>query len=149
LDDEEVINVIKHAFSEYSKLENKTDGAFKKAYEHTDGFINFTAPSKFTRFQSSDSNILLTKVIFLPIAEVIGKFSGEVQYKLRYIKKPKPIIIGDFTDTEVSIEGRQKITECELPSELHSEILQRAVELAKAAYQGDINTTIEVGKRSE
>lgn len=151
LDDEEVINAIKQAFFEYSKLENKVDGDFKKAYEHTDGFINFTAPSKFTRFQSGEdeSNAILTEVIFLPIAEVIGKFSGEVQYKLRYIKKPKPIVLADFTDSEISIEGVKKVTQCELPSELHSEILQRAVELAKAAYAGDINSTIELGKRSE
>lgn len=37
----------------------------------------------------------------------------------------------------------------ELNSELHPEILQRAVELAKSAYIGDLNSTVELGKRSE
>jgi len=36
-----------------------------------------------------------------------------------------------------------------LPEELHEEILQRAVEIAKGVWQGDIQSTIELGNRSE
>ena len=35
--------------------------------------------------------------------------------------------------------------ESELPSELHEDILQRAVELAKAAYSGTLQDTISLG----
>lgn len=76
------------------------------------------------------------------------------KYMCRYVKKPQPIVLVDFDvdDYTVSINGVTKVTECELPEELHPEILQRAVELAKVAYEGDLNqtnATIESGKRSE
>lgn len=67
---------------------------------------------------------------------------------MRYVKKPKPIILDDISDMGVTIDGIDKITECELAEELHSEILQRAVELAKSAYSGDLNTTLAIGNAS-
>lgn len=76
------------------------------------------------------------------------------KYMCRYVKKPKPIVLVDLDvdDYTVSINGVTEATECELPEELHPEILQRAVELAMVAYGGDLNhtnATIESGKRSE
>ena len=86
------------------------------------------------------------------ISEIIVK-SGSIitDYKLRYVKRPKPIILTNLTDTysNVSIEGLTEVTECELDPILHPEILQRAVELAKAAYTGDIKSIVELGQRSE
>jgi len=75
-------------------------------------------------------------------------------YMCRYVKKPSPIVLVDLDvdDYTVSINGVVKQTECELPEELHPEILQRAVELAKVTYGGDLNqanAAIESGKRSE
>ena len=58
------------------------------------------------------------------------------------------IILDNISNTGVTIDGIDKITECELPTELHQEILQRAVELAKAAYIGDFNATVGVGNVS-
>lgn len=82
------------------------------------------------------------------IVEIIpGVLDSITNYTVRYIKRPKPIILEDLVD--VSINGRDTISNCELDPIIHQEILQRAVELAKAAYIGDINTTLEVGKRSE
>lgn len=49
----------------------------------------------------------------------------------------------------MSINGVSTISECELNPIIHSEILQRAVELAKAAYQGDLQASVELGQRSE
>lgn len=68
-------------------------------------------------------------------------------YLVRYIRKPKPIILENLEG--VTLGDDYEESPCELDSSIHSEILQRAVELAKAAYVGDVNTTIEVGKRSE
>ena len=68
-------------------------------------------------------------------------------YIIRYIKKPNPIILADL-DSGLSINGLSVSTQCELDESIHEEILQRAVELAKAAWQGDINTTIQVGNAS-
>lgn len=41
------------------------------------------------------------------------------------------------------------MTECELDPSIHYEILQRAVELAKSTYTGDLRTMVELGQRSE
>ena len=70
-------------------------------------------------------------------------------YIVRYIKRPNPIILEDLTNENLSIEGEEIITECELDPILHQEILQRAVELAKAAYTGDVTSAVELGNRSE
>ena len=77
-----------------------------------------------------------------PIAEVIGKVGNSITYKLRYVKKPSPIILLDLSGDDVSIEGEQNESPCELPTQLHQEILERAVTLAKIAYQGGSTSTL-------
>lgn len=83
------------------------------------------------------------------ITEIVGRFNNpeNLEYNIRYIRKLKPIILVDLTDidNELSIEGYQEPMESELPSELHEDILQRAVELAKAAYSGTLQDTISLG----
>ena len=86
------------------------------------------------------------------ISEVIIKYNSSLtDYKIRYVKRPKPIILANLADeySNVSIEGINTITECELDPILHPEILQRAVELAKSAYTGDLKSSVELGQRSE
>lgn len=84
-----------------------------------------------------------------PIAQLIPSSGDEIaKYIIRYIKKPTPIILEDLEEG-LSIDGKSEITECELDPILHEEILQRAVELAKATYIGDVTSTIELGNRSE
>lgn len=79
--------------------------------------------------------------------------SGETitKYTIRYVRRPKPIILCDLTSDygDVSINSMSSISECELNPLIHEEILQRAVELAKAAYTGDIKSVVELGQRSE
>lgn len=70
-----------------------------------------------------------------------------VIYYVTYLRKPKPIILTDLVG--LTIDGESIASTSELNSELHPEILQRAVELAKSAYIGDLNSTVELGKRSE
>lgn len=141
LEDDEVVKLLKEIVSLY-KDKNDSDG--QKAYERLDGLLQFSVPSKFSNFFEKE---IITSVIPLPIAEVIGKFKGDISYQMRYVKKPKPIILADLGD--LSIKGLHTITECELPEEVHSEVLQRAVELAKAAYVGDLKSSVELGQRSE
>ena len=95
----------------------------------------------------------------VPVVEIIGRYnpSGTLSYKLRYVRRPKPIILVDLTtvDNNLSINGETGATPCELPEHIHEEILQRAVELAKAAYAVDqngtvqLNNQVQVGQRSE
>lgn len=60
--------------------------------------------------------------------EIISKFPIS-EYKLRYIKKPNPIILVDL-DEPLNISGVSTATECELPEVLHERILEQAVRLA-------------------
>lgn len=89
-------------------------------------------------------------VVDAPVFEIIGRFTGDIKYNMRYIKTPKPIILVNLSDIQegLSINGYNTVTECELPPNTHQEILQRAVELAKASYQGDLSSVIQVGNTS-
>ena len=88
------------------------------------------------------------------IAEVIGRFTSTPTYRMRYIKKPSPIVLVSLGDIQngLSIQGVTAARTSELPDEIHEEILQRAVELAKVAWGGDSNQSqleITAGQRSE
>lgn len=86
------------------------------------------------------------------ISEVVIKYNSTLtDYKIRYVRRPKPIILANLADeySNISIEGLKNITECELDPILHPEILQRAVELAKSAYTGDLKSSVELGQRTE
>ena len=56
-----------------------------------------------------------------------------IKYIVRYLRKPKPIILENLTDG-LTINGEFGPSECELNSVLHRPILKAAVELAKAAW---------------
>ena len=80
---------------------------------------------------------------------------------LKYIRKPYPIILEDLSSQGLTIEGYKGTGGsttgtavsgkacCELAEELHPEILQRAVELAKIFYQGESTDVVTAGQRSE
>lgn len=74
------------------------------------------------------------------------------KYIVRYIRKPKPIILENLSDG-LTLDGISEASECELDPSLHQEILQRAVELAKIAWsntgQDNTETFIQAGQRSE
>lgn len=61
------------------------------------------------------------------IAEIVSKYKID-SYKVRYLAKPTPIVLTDFS--EVTVNGVNKRTECELDSILHRPILERAILLA-------------------
>lgn len=70
----------------------------------------------------------------------VGPGDIPVMYKIRYVKEPKWIDLSNNNDTP------------EIPESLYDEVLQRAVELAKAAYVGDMNQQQiiqSLGERSE
>lgn len=123
-------------------------------------------------FTSTESNSFNGQRIAEIIMTSTDKNSDyDKEYRIRYIKFPKPIILSDFSDAfgeNISINGYNGSEEfysnsrsgdssetltiwdpCELDPVIHEEILQRAVELAKVAWQGDVNTTIQSGQRSE
>lgn len=108
-----------------------------------------TEPTSFT-ISIAPATMESGEVVSTPIFEIIGRFTGDIEYKMRYIKTPKPIILANLSDIQegLSINGYNTVTECELPLNTHQEILQRAVELAKASYQGDLSSVIQTGNAS-
>lgn len=71
----------------------------------------------------------------------------ENNYYVRYVTKPTPIITASLVD--VSIDNRQNVTDCILDPAIHQDIVQRAVELAKGAMAGDLNTLLALGSESQ
>ena len=56
----------------------------------------------------------------------------DLEYKIRYIRRPTPIVLIDLPDG-LSVDGISEANDCELNPILHPEILQKAVELAAAS----------------
>ena len=77
----------------------------------------------------------------------------ELTYNIRYIRRPKPIIVGDIDDLKINGESYNANNQCELDPILHEDILQRAVELAKVAWtatgQDNAQMVLQAGQRSE
>lgn len=105
-------------------------------------------PVSFSQEEKEDISKKIEINIEYTLVELVPGYKDEVElYTLRYLVRPRPIILCNLEGT--SINGETKAQTCELDPILHEEILQRAVELAKAAYTGDINSVVEMGKRSE
>lgn len=82
---------------------------------------------------------------------IIGPTDRLGTYRLRYIRRPKPIIVSNLDGLTIQGEGDESA--CELDPILHEEILQRAVELAKVAWtntgQDNLQAVMQAGQRSE
>lgn len=100
---------------------------------------------------SGDSDITKVEIVTTSYdKKVFAKCSPS--YVLRYVRRPQPIILVDLTSVfgeGLAIHGQTQESNCELDPSIHEEIVQRAVELAKAAWTGDLNSSVEIGKRSE
>lgn len=143
LDDENTAKILKYCFSLYNtyiKESNITDTSNIAAINDVaDGFMVFTSSSNNNFSTGVSLETLPTKAT---VVEIIGKFGTEPVYSLRYIREPKPIILEDLEEGD-SIGGISVRTECELPEELHQDILDRAVLLAKMAWQGTITPAVQ------
>lgn len=87
------------------------------------------------------------------VVELIAHYGETIsQYVIRYIRQPKPIVLEDIDEelalTDASGNRFSSASPCELDHVLHEEIVQRAVELAKAVWSASGNL-VEMGQRSE
>lgn len=57
-------------------------------------------------------------------------------YKIRFIRRPRPIVLVPLDDAGLSIDDVKTVSECELNPILHMDILNKAVELAYATRVG-------------
>jgi len=135
-------NVIPISYAEYDRL-------MSKPYKYP---LKWQAWRMFTQVESDDRKV----------AEIILNSQDEAKYSsmktlfcIRYVKRPQPIVLVNLTSAfgeDLKIHGISAQTECELDEELHEDILQRAVELARIAYGGDLNQAqleMTSGQRSE
>ena len=96
----------------------------------------FEKPNEKVAWRLDLSNINDVKVV-----EIISPYNilGSLEYQIRYIKYPKPIIITNlntsFPSDNLTIDGVFVETPCELNTEICREILDRAVLLALADYR--------------
>lgn len=80
---------------------------------------------------------------------IAGPNDTITKYTARYIKRPRPIVLVSLSAEGLTIGGTSNETTCELDPILHEDILQRAVELAKAAYTGDLSSQVGLGNASQ
>lgn len=90
------------------------------------------------------------------VVEIVSPYNitGTLEYRMRYLKYPKPIILGNLTSLfpgdNLSIEGLTALTPCELDAGLHSEILDRAIEFALRDYKPQgLESKIQMDTRNE
>ena len=79
--------------------------------------------------------------LYSEIIPVEGSISSNEtpKYKIRYIRRPKPIVLVnlDFTtQSDLEIDGVKTVSECELNPIIHMDILNKAVELAYTTRGG-------------
>lgn len=142
--DEDFINSLGTKLSDYISDFSVTytnNDLYYSAIQNLEGTTYTTTICPVTTLASySASNE--TPIIDCPVYELIGRFTGNLTYNIRYVRQLKPIVLTNLSDIAegLSIDGYNVVTECELPTDLHSEILQRAVEFAKASYVSNAQT---------
>lgn len=90
------------------------------------------------------------------VVEIVSPYNvtGSLEYQLRYIKYPKPIILKDlsteFPGESISIDGVTAQTACQLSEEIQREIIDRAVEIALRDYKPQgLETKVQMDLRNE
>ena len=108
-------------------------------------------------FKKPDEDVLwrldIAKYNNNQIVEIISPYDI-LEYHIRYIKYPKPIILKDldviFPNENLSIDGFTEELQCELSESIHREILDRAVELALRDYKPqNLESKIQLDQRNE
>jgi hypothetical protein len=116
-DDDKILQVVPIRFDEYTSLMSRP---FKRPLRYqawrlsNTGFTDGRETTRYVEILTNEDDIIST-------------------YKVRYIRYPKPIIVGDLQG--LTIDGESEVSQlCEVDPILHDEIVQRAVELAKVAW---------------
>jgi len=123
------------------------------SYDEYNTQINnpFKRPDTSKAWRLDISNVNSNQVV-----EIISPFNitGSLEYRLRYLKNPKPIILGDLTTLypleSLTIDGESLPLTSELDDSIHREILDRAILLALRDYKSnELNSKLELNKLNE
>lgn len=124
-----LLQVVPVKFDEYSRLMCKP----------------YKRPLKYQAWRLTNNDVVNKADI------VVGPSDTLTKYTIRYVRRPNPIIVSDLDG--LTIDGISHASECELDPIIHTEILQRAVELAKIAWtntgQDNLQAVMQAGQRSE
>lgn len=159
----DIRQVVPIKYTEYMRLMSKP---FKEPLKYmawriiTQGREGDVDVDKSTDDLTSVAKSVSSKIEIVITSADKNKYKGNgetntIQYNIRYVRKPRPIILTNLKDTfgeDLSIDGYKQAMTCELNESTHEAILQRAVELAKIAWAGNVNDVqleVEAGKRSE
>ena len=122
------LTVVPINYNEYSRLMSKP----------------YKRPLKFNAWRLLDNSDAKNRAEL-----IVGPNDTITQYTIRYVKRPNPIVLSDLEEGLSLGDNISTETPCELDPILHPEILQRAVELAKAAYTGDLTSQVALGQTSQ
>lgn len=108
----------------------------------------FKNPDYSTIWRMDISNINSNKVV-----ELISNFDS-IEYQMRYLKYPHPIILGNlntlYPSENLTIDGYFISSTSELDEEIHREILDRAIELALRDYKPEgLESKVQLDVRNE
>lgn len=70
--------------------------------------------------------------------EIVTKRGSEVEYIIRYVSRPYPILLVNLQDTDLTVDDEKTVMTCKLAEPLHRLILEQAV---KFAYESKIKET--------
>lgn len=162
----DILYIINESINLYTSVDDgvKTLGAIRQVIPlRYDEYVRlmskpYKEPVKYQAWRLICSNDKASQLVDIIITSSdMKKFDitsnrNRLEYVIRYVKRPRPIILTDFSTSfgeDISIHGVNTVSECELDPSIHEEILQRAVELAKIAWAGEPATTVQAGQRSE
>ena len=98
------------------------------------------------RLLEDDSNSQTTDVTKAEIVptdvayKLVSTGGYSATYKVRFIRRPRPIVLVPLSEAGISIDGISEVSECELNPILHMDILNKAVELAFTTRGGRVPT---------
>lgn len=118
-------------FITYEAVDLKDDGLGCKSGE--DVCVTPVTQDEYHRirknpFRGSNERRALRLDLNEEVVEIISKYNV-ASYLVRYLSRPNPIILTDLP-SDLSINGINKKTECELNPAIHRSILEKAVKLA-------------------
>lgn len=90
---------------------------------------SYTQPLKkqaWRLFQNDSNDDTIAELV--PDANI--KSEDVIAYKLRYIKRPSPIVLVDLKPDGLSVDGVTEVSECTLNPILHMDIVNKAFDLA-------------------
>lgn len=131
------LTVVPLTFSEYTYHMSKS---YKRPPKNVAWRVNInTQTSEATSDQSETSKAV--------VQLIAGSNDTITAYTIRYVKRPRAIILSNLEGVTMD-DGKTNPQECELDPIIHQDILQRAVELAKASVEGSLSAIIQTGAYS-